>query len=337
MQGRIDPANCEAYFLLYVDNELSNTERAAVEAFLQQHPETGPLLEALMRTRQDIDPLIVFPDRSKLFFDATREVTDDELLSYLDKETVPETVLEKLQHPSLELAKRLQAFEEARVEPEMHIVFPDKTRLYRNPKLIAFRKWGMAAAAVVVIAVGATIWMQDRKELPGLAGTDLYPDTASGAAIARALPDAAPADTLPSAGNAEKDMADAPAADYRDDRTTGKRTEKAQSPVSAPLPAVARHVPDVSEQPPPASRKTEELHQPAPEPLVVKQESPLPAATAQDPSAQRTMAMTGDEKQSKAKKSLFKKLTRRIEERVTETLTDNEGQVNIAGFAVNVK
>lgn len=336
MQGKIDPANCEAYFLLYVDNELSNTERAAVEAFLQQHPETKPLLEELMGTRQAADPLVVFPDKSKLLFDAT-QVTDEELLSYLDKETVPEAVLEKLQHPAPELAKRLQAFEKTVAEPDMQIVFPDKTRLYRGSKLVAFRKWGVAAAAVAVIAVGAALWMQDRKEQRHLAGTDLPRDTASGAAIARVIPEEAPADTLPPAGDTEKKTADVPAAGYRDDRAAVKETEKAPVPVSVPLPSATRHTTTVAEQPIPVQRKPDLPHQPEAGPLFAKPDPGRPAVTEQDPSVQQAMVATGDENQPKAKKSLFKKLTQRIEERVTETLTDHEGQVNIAGFAVNVK
>ncbi|SDC71800.1 anti-sigma factor [Niabella drilacis] len=337
MQGRIDPTNFEAYFLLYVDNELSSAERVAVEQFLQQHPDMMPLLEALICTRQAADPMIVFPDRSKLLF-GTEQVTEEELLSYIDQEAVSAAVLEKLKDPSPELAKRLQAFENTRSEPDMQIVFPDKTRLYRTRRLTAFRKWGMvAAAAVVVIAMGAGVWMTGRQKRPGLAGAEPATDTASQPVIARVIPEAPPPDTVPPAGDTGKN---AVAADAATDHSTAQRTAKSETtpaPLLQPPSAIAKSPATVSGQSTTVPRKTDVPLQPETRPAIAKQDPTPPAVAEPDPLTQQAIAAASDEKQPKTKKSLFKKLTQRIEERITETLTDNEDQVTIAGFAVNVK
>lgn len=42
--------NYEEYFLLYVDGELADTDRLAVEAFLQEHPDLGEEMDDLRRT-----------------------------------------------------------------------------------------------------------------------------------------------------------------------------------------------------------------------------------------------------------------------------------------------
>jgi|GEM_PF-6819815 len=340
MQEKINTANCEAYFLLYVDNELSSTKRAEVEQFLQQHPDMSSLLEALLRTRQNADPDVVFPDKSKLFFDVA-PVTDEDLLSYVDKETVSELVLQALQHPSPELVKRLQAFENTVSEPDMKIVFPDKSRLYRTRKLVAFKSWTVAAAAaVVIIAVGAGIWLQSsRKGQESLAGADHPRDTTPQTVIARVVPEKTPADTMPTADNAGKKAAVTPdmPADYRAGRVMAKKEVQKATPEAVPPSSVARQITTAPQQPAPVPRKADLLPQPETRPIIAKKDPAPPAAPEQDLPEPAVAAITGDEKQPKAKKSLFKKLTQRIEERVTETLTDNEGQVTIAGFAVNVK
>ncbi|MGJ7031848.1 hypothetical protein [Niabella hirudinis] len=338
MQEKINRDNCETYFLLYVDHELNNAARAAVEQFLQQHPDMKPLMEALIRTRQAADSMIVFPDRSKLLF-GTAPVTDEELLSYIDGEAVSEAALDQLKDPSPELAKRLQAFESTRSKPEMQIVFPDKALLYRTPKLVAIRKWGMvAAAAVVVIAMGAGAWMLGQQKRAGLAVAGPSAGAAGQTAIARVTPQAVAADTVPAAGEGDTKMgiaADIPAADSGADPVTAKKETKTTNP--APLPAVARQPSIAPRQPAPVAGKTDVPLQPETRPAIAKQDLTPPAIAEPDPLTQQAVAVASDEKQPKTKKSLFKKLTRHIEERVAETLTGNEGQVTIAGFAVNVK
>jgi hypothetical protein len=57
--------NYEHYFLLYIDNELSATEKQLVEHFIAQHPHTKADLEALQATILSYDNINI--DKSSLF------------------------------------------------------------------------------------------------------------------------------------------------------------------------------------------------------------------------------------------------------------------------------
>ncbi|MBZ4190044.1 hypothetical protein [Niabella beijingensis] len=340
MQGKINPTNYEAYFLLYVDNELSREEQSEVEAFLEQHPELQPLLEELLRTRQMADPADVFPDKSRLLFDGA-SVSDEALLSFLDKEAVSAEALQQLQGPSPELQQRLAAFSATVSVPDEDVVFPDKNRLYRSSKLVFFKKWGMAAAAaVVLIAVGAGIWMQGQEEGSALAGVEYVGDSSLNMVIAHVAPDKDDtiADTRPQTGNTSKEAivaADKPIADK--EKRTPVPKQPAKIPVPVAPPATVRQPVAASAPSTTAPRNAGVTPAPDAKPLIAKDNSAPQAVPEQDPSVQQAVATTADEKTPKTKKSLFKKLTQRIEERVTGTLTDDDGQVTIAGFAVNVK
>ncbi|MCY7422665.1 MAG: hypothetical protein LH478_13085 [Chitinophagaceae bacterium] len=53
----INVTNCEAYFLLHVDNELDDAEKDAVEKFVLQHPVTQPNFTLLHNTRLEPEPV----------------------------------------------------------------------------------------------------------------------------------------------------------------------------------------------------------------------------------------------------------------------------------------
>jgi anti-sigma factor RsiW len=64
--GEISLDNCESYFLLYVDNELSATQQAEVELFVLQHPtlqESFLLLQQIKLTPE----LVVFNNKEVLY------------------------------------------------------------------------------------------------------------------------------------------------------------------------------------------------------------------------------------------------------------------------------
>ncbi|MBO9592108.1 MAG: hypothetical protein J7599_04305 [Niabella sp.] len=335
MQGNINPTNYETYFLLYVDHELSGNERAEVEAFLQQHPETQPLLEELLRTRQVADPETVFPGKAKLFFGATA-MTDEALLSYLDKEAVPAAVSEALQHPSPELAQRLQAFEQTIAEPDLSIVFPDKARLYRRTKPVSLKIWRIAAAAaLVVMAVGTALWLQDQNKKAPLAERGQSP-------VRNSLPrndtagipadDSAAADTMPQPVKETAIAVYKTSNGQEQEHRAGKKEQRKAAAIAA-VTAPARSTTGSST---PVLPNAGVAPRPDAAIAINNIETAPPAVLKQDPSVHPAVA-TNEEKQPKEKKSLFKKLTQRIEERVSGALTDGEGQVTIAGFAVNVK
>ena len=59
--------NYEAFFLLYVDEELNAGERRVVETFAANHPSLQQELHLLLQTKLQTDESIVFPDKNTLY------------------------------------------------------------------------------------------------------------------------------------------------------------------------------------------------------------------------------------------------------------------------------
>lgn len=66
-------ANCETYFLLHVDEELTKDEKYAVEKFVLQHPETQPNFTLLHQTKLEAEP-VVFQNKELLYKQEDRKV-----------------------------------------------------------------------------------------------------------------------------------------------------------------------------------------------------------------------------------------------------------------------
>ena len=64
--GFINESNCEEYFILYTDNELSAPDKAAVESYLYHHPEMEEAFQLLQQAKLQPEK-IAFPGKDQLY------------------------------------------------------------------------------------------------------------------------------------------------------------------------------------------------------------------------------------------------------------------------------
>lgn len=160
----INRNNYEEYFLLYIDNELSEAERKAVEAFVTANPDLASELDILRETILD-KAIVQMPDKQSLFNFSDQSIHQknyqEQFLLYVDNELNAaqkndvETFV--LQHPALQEEFMLL---KQTVLPAEKIVFEDKASLYRKEKTrrpviyLAFQRLSIAAVLTGLIAGG---------------------------------------------------------------------------------------------------------------------------------------------------------------------------------------
>jgi anti-sigma factor RsiW len=162
----IDQHNYEEFFLLYVDGELSATDKQTVDQFVQANPGLAVELEMLLQMRLTDEEPVLFEGKESLFRNEAAEINlqnhEEQFLLYVDNE-LDEVSKEKvetfvLQHPALQESFTL--LKQTRLEPEA-IVFSDKSSLYRkeekeNP--VFYLRWQRIAVAAALIGFAVLVW-----------------------------------------------------------------------------------------------------------------------------------------------------------------------------------
>ncbi len=164
--------NYEEYFILYMDNELTQAERGIVEAFVQLHPDLKEELDLLLQYKFTPDTDIVFSGKEELLKGQTDSLVnlsnyEEYLLLYIDNELDPAQVaaVEQFASENLAVKKELDLLRFTRLQPET-IAFPDKASLYRKEEKVRALpvRWWRAAAAILILALGlSSVWMISRR------------------------------------------------------------------------------------------------------------------------------------------------------------------------------
>lgn len=167
----IDRHNYEEFFILYLDNELTQEERRAVEQFAAENADLGQELEMLMQTKLVPDSEVVFDNKDELMrFAGDPSITagnyEEWLVLYIDNELTPaqKQAVEAFAASNPDIQRELELLQQTKLQPEEHVIFPDKSLLYRQEEtrrrpVVAIRWWRIAAAAAVLTAVSATAWV----------------------------------------------------------------------------------------------------------------------------------------------------------------------------------
>jgi hypothetical protein len=175
----IDRNNYEEFFVLYIDKELNAADRAAVEAFIVQNPDLRTELEMLEQTILPLDhePLSFNKEFLLKPESINEEKSADTIINKLNCEEYfvlygdnelnndQNALVEAFIYRHPEYQEHFELIQEAKLEPEKHIVFRDKSVLYRSekdgrvvPMFPAMRTWKIAAAAAVMLMIGGTVW-----------------------------------------------------------------------------------------------------------------------------------------------------------------------------------
>ena len=172
----INRYNYEEFFLLYVDNELTKEERADVETFVQENPDLEEELLMLKQSSLKPDTNIKFPGKSSLMKAEAAGLVNDTnyeefFLLYVDNEleTVVRREVEQFANSKPQYQQELNILMQTRMEPEVAVVFPDKSLLYkeedeRKPVLIMW--WRVAAIAAMLLLALGIFWMNNRNTTP---------------------------------------------------------------------------------------------------------------------------------------------------------------------------
>ena len=159
--------NYEEYFILYMDGELSPEAMADVERFLEAHPDLRAELDLLMSTKL---PMTEEPGFDKSFLMAVQMKlghAGEDLLLFVDGE-LPQSqaalVASQIEQDP-ELARQHALLLRTKLDAKETIAYPNKEELFRHTeRVVVFRPWMRAAAAVLLIGSMGLFWMNSGKE-----------------------------------------------------------------------------------------------------------------------------------------------------------------------------
>jgi hypothetical protein len=153
----INRNNYEKFFLLYVDNELSATERNTVDLFVRDNPDLQEELLLLQQTTISPDA-VVFENKNALLKNGEFAQLQEKLLLYIDDELAVSEIpaMESLVTRDTEAQREYDILQQTKLQPET-VVFANKQILYRTePRVIGIRWWRIAAAVVLLLGIG--VW-----------------------------------------------------------------------------------------------------------------------------------------------------------------------------------
>ncbi|HEX6848911.1 MAG TPA: hypothetical protein VF144_18125 [Chitinophagaceae bacterium] len=158
---KIDRHNYEVHFILYWDDELTVSEKQAVDDFVKENPDLREEFNLLGETRFIPDNDVQFSEKEFLQNNSYINVTnyEEQLLNYIDDEVNPgqRKEVEKFlsQYPAGQ--RELELLQKTKLQPEAAIVFPDKSILYRKEEkvpVISMTWFRVAVAAAIILVAG---------------------------------------------------------------------------------------------------------------------------------------------------------------------------------------
>ena len=162
--------NYEHYFLMYIDNELSGEEMAAVNDFIMQYPNYANKLEALQQLKISPDTLI-YENKFSLY---KLSEQDEQSITYLDNEMTSEekASFENKLSANTSLQSTVKQWQATFIAPPTTIeIAPNfKNSLYKNSAQIkplwatvTFKRWA-SVAAILLVVIGYNLFNAENKQ-----------------------------------------------------------------------------------------------------------------------------------------------------------------------------
>ena len=171
----INRHNYEEYFLLYIDDELTVEQKKQVDLFVKENPDLEEELVALQQSRLTPDNTIVFEEKHLLLKEENNSFINQNnyeewLVLYVDNELSREEkiAVEKFAAAHAPAQMALTLFQQTKLQPEKEPGFPNKELLYKKEtkvRIISLAWWRTAAAAILIIAAGITIYSVFTKKI----------------------------------------------------------------------------------------------------------------------------------------------------------------------------
>lgn len=164
----INQSNYEEWFVLYMDNELSASQKEMVNRFLLLHPHLQEELDLLLSTKLPADDVVFF-DKSSLRSGAMKlNIVDESLLLYIDNElsTTEQKRVEEKIASNADFRLQHQLLQKTKLDPSEVILYPDKKELYRHTeKVVAlFPVWMRVAVAVIILLFASLFFLTGDSE-----------------------------------------------------------------------------------------------------------------------------------------------------------------------------
>jgi anti-sigma factor RsiW len=360
----IDRHNYEEFFILYMDNELSSEQRRAVELFAQANPDLQEELAMLLQSRFVADEAIAFDDKASLMRFADCDITLDNyeewLLLYIDNELAPQqrTIVENFANTNPAVKQEFELFKQTKLQREEAVIFPHKESLYRKEetsrRVVAMRWWRIAAAAVLILAVGTvSLLVFDNNDGPvvtgPIAGTPSNPSTPKSNQLAdQSTPQSKKDEQV--IDRVKDEVAVKPATIKNSDRKTIKAAqpvEKQDEPVfvavnnsgnknNLPETTYNRNIQGTIEQ----NGKAGLIAVRSKELTDINESDVILAVTHNTPSTLEHAVEIEEEAQPDRKNNKFRgflrKVTRTVEKTTNLKTTDDDGRLLIAGLAIKL-
>ena len=167
---KINQHNYEHYFLMYIDNELSAEERAAVSDFIMQHPNYANKLQALQQLKISPDTLI-YENKFSLY---KLSEQDEQSITYLENEMTSEekASFENKLSENITLQSTVKQWQATFITPPTTIeIDPNfKNSLYKKSAQIkplwatvTFKRWA-SVAAILAVVIGFSLFNAENKQ-----------------------------------------------------------------------------------------------------------------------------------------------------------------------------